>query len=89
MAHINGLILFMGVVVVSAVLCLIMWFVSRKSVRSDDRDERYNKIMLHNILPSNQGIPVDEVMVNLRDEDMSRFHLSSQGEQGAASADEI
>lgn len=82
MTQINGMILFTGVVVVSAVLCLIMRFVSRKSARPDDQDERYNKIMLRNILPSNQGISVDEVMVNLRDEDMSKFHLSSQSERG-------
>lgn len=87
MTQINGMILVLGVIVVSALLCLGMWLAhSRKNSRSNAQDERYNRIVLHNILPSNQGVSIDDVVANLKDEDMSGFHLSSQSGKGGSAS---
>ena len=85
MNELNGMFLFLSVVGLSVCLCLVMWFLHRrKEGKSNDFDELYNRIVLSNILPSNQGVSIDEVMANLSDEDMSGFHLSNQGTEGGS-----
>lgn len=83
MSQINGMLLFSGVALLSALLCLGIWLVrSRRDSGPSAQDERYNKFMLRNILPSNQGVPIDEVMANLKSEDMSGFHLIGPEDEG-------
>lgn len=89
MTQINGMVLVLVAIVVSGLLCLGMWLVwGHKNSKSDAQDENYNRAVLHNILPSNQGVSIDVVMANLKDEDMGGFHLSSQAQKEARLPDE-
>ena len=73
MHQINGMLLVLGVVVISALICLVMWFAYfRKYFKSSNQDKCYNSIMVRSVLPSNQGTPIDVVMANLKDEDKGR-----------------
>lgn len=86
MNELNGTTLSVCIMVVVVLACGIEWLLyRRKHGTTNALDALYNRIVLRNILPSNQGIPIDEVMKNLEGEDMSGFHLSSQGNGGAAS----
>lgn len=81
----NGMTLFLVALAVSAVLCLIMWLVySRQNPESSAQDELYNKIARRSALPSNQGISIDDVMENLKDEDMGGFYLSTPDNKGGS-----
>ena len=48
--------------------------------KSDERDELFNQICLRAVCPKGQGISIDEVMENLKNEDLSGFHLAAQKE---------
>lgn len=86
MNEINGMILFLAGAGLSALLCVPIWLVHRhRRGKPSSLDERFNGIILHCILPSNQGTPIEEVMANLEDEDMTGFHLS-EPENGGGSA---
>lgn len=87
MNQINGMLLFSAAAGVSVLLCLLISFVhSRRNSKSNARDERYNKVMLNCILPANQGIPIEDVMAHLQDEDMRGFHLSGQSDKGGSAS---
>lgn len=81
----NGMILFLGAMALAVVLCLIMQAVySRQNPKSSAQDELYNKIALRSALSSNQGVPIEEVMENLKGEDMGGFHLSTPDGKGGS-----